>query len=47
MKGKTVMNERERVEAVSHCRYVDEVIPLAPWIITPDYMKKHQVFTLK
>jgi choline-phosphate cytidylyltransferase len=37
------MNEKERVEAVSHCRYVDEVIPLAPWIITPEYMRKHKI----
>jgi choline-phosphate cytidylyltransferase len=43
MKGKTVMNEHERVEAVSHCRYVDEVIPHAPWIITPEYMLKHKI----
>lgn len=37
------MTENERVESVSHCRYVDEVIPLAPWIVTPEYMKKHNI----
>lgn len=34
MKGPTVMTHDERLEAVSHCRWVDEVVPNAPWIIT-------------
>lgn len=43
MKGKTVMNEKERYEAVSHCRYVDEVITDAPWIVTPEFIEKHKI----
>jgi choline-phosphate cytidylyltransferase len=43
LKGKTVMNEFERVEAVSHCRYVDEVIFDAPWLITKEYIDLHEI----
>ena len=43
MKGMTVMNEAERYEAVRHCRYVDELVPDAPWTLDDDYLKKHKV----
>ncbi|KAL5141051.1 Choline-phosphate cytidylyltransferase 2 [Glycine soja] len=42
-KGKTVMTEKERYESLRHCRWVDEVIPDAPWVITQEFLDKHQI----
>lgn len=42
-KGRTVMNDRERYEAVRHCRYVDEIVADAPWEIDDEYLKKHKI----
>ena len=39
-KGKIVMTERERAEMVHHCKWTDEVIMPAPWIITVDFLKE-------
>ncbi|XP_052783178.1 choline-phosphate cytidylyltransferase B-like [Mya arenaria] len=42
-KGRTVMNESERYEALRHCRYVDEVVTDAPWTLTDEYLERHKI----
>ena len=37
------MNENERYEAVRHCRYVDELIPDAPWSLDEDFLKDRKI----
>ncbi|KAG8084244.1 hypothetical protein GUJ93_ZPchr0010g9312 [Zizania palustris] len=42
-KGKTVMTQEERYESLRHCKWVDEVIPDAPWVLTQEFIDKHQI----
>ncbi|XP_003747458.1 choline-phosphate cytidylyltransferase A [Galendromus occidentalis] len=42
-KGKTVMTDKERYEALRHCRYVDEVVRDAPWVLTSEFLTKHKI----
>ncbi|XP_050716014.1 choline-phosphate cytidylyltransferase B-like isoform X3 [Eriocheir sinensis] len=42
-KGRTVMTEDERYEAVRHCRYVDEVIPDCPWTLEDEFLEMHKI----
>ncbi|KAL1567588.1 T-complex protein 1 subunit beta, variant 2 [Salvia divinorum] len=42
-KGKTVMNDAERYESLRHCKWVDEVIPDAPWVINQEFLDKHRI----
>ncbi|KAJ0980835.1 hypothetical protein J5N97_009090 [Dioscorea zingiberensis] len=42
-KGQTVMTEAERYESLRHCKWVDEVIPDAPWVITKEFLDKHKI----
>ncbi|KAK9156148.1 hypothetical protein Sjap_003628 [Stephania japonica] len=42
-KGKTVMTEAERYESLRHCRWVDEVVPDAPWVINQEFLDKHKI----
>ncbi|CAL9130267.1 unnamed protein product [Musa textilis] len=42
-KGKTVMTETERYESLRHCKWVDEVIPDAPWVITKEFLDEHKI----
>ncbi|CAM8951620.1 unnamed protein product [Rhodiola kirilowii] len=42
-KGKTVMTDQERYESLRHCNWVDEVIPDAPWVISQEFIDKHNI----
>jgi choline-phosphate cytidylyltransferase len=42
-KGLTVLTGAERMETLRHCRWVDEVIPNCPWIVTPEFLEKHKI----
>ena len=42
-KGLTVMSAKERAESLRHCRWVDEVIEDCPWILTVEFLEKHEI----
>ena len=42
-KGFTVLSDEERYDAVSHCRYVDEIVRDAPWVVTPEHLKRYKI----
>lgn len=42
-KGKTVMTEEERYESLRHCKWVDEVVQDAPWVITEEFLDDHDI----
>jgi choline-phosphate cytidylyltransferase len=37
------MDYAERCEAVRHCRWVDEVVPDAPWVIDAAFIDKYNI----
>ena len=37
-KGPPVMNDQERLTAVEGCKFVDEVIPACPYVMTGEYL---------
>jgi choline-phosphate cytidylyltransferase len=43
LKGRTVMTDVERYEAIRHCRYVDEIIRGPPWKLTDEFMREHKI----
>ena len=46
-KRKPILTMEERVACVAGCRYVDEVLPNAPWITDRDWIEKHNIHLLR
>ncbi len=42
-KGKTVMDHKLRGDSVVHCKWVDEVLMDAPWVIQDEYLQQHNI----
>ena len=42
-KGLTVLSGAERAETVRHCKWVDEVIPNCPWVLTTDFLDENKI----
>lgn len=42
-KGLTVLTDQQRIETLQHCRWVDEVIPNAPWCVTTEFLLQHKI----
>ncbi|KAJ7712503.1 hypothetical protein B0H16DRAFT_1900000 [Mycena metata] len=42
-KARGVMTHSERLEATRHCRWVDEVVADAPWVIDQAFLDKYQI----
>ena len=42
-KGRTVMSAHERYESLRHCKWVDEVVEDAPWIVTQSFLDKFDI----
>ncbi|MCI0899083.1 MAG: adenylyltransferase/cytidyltransferase family protein, partial [Chloroflexi bacterium] len=38
-----ILNMEERVASVAGCRYVDEVVPDAPWIMDAAWIEEHKI----
>jgi len=42
-KANPIMSHQERCETVRHCKWADEVIPEAPWVLSPEFLEKHKI----
>lgn len=42
-KGPTIVPEKWRYDRVRHCRYVDEVVADAPWVLSEDFLKVNKI----
>lgn len=43
MKGQTVMTMEERAESLRHCKWVDQIIEDAPWVVNNSFLKRNKI----
>lgn len=43
LKGRTVLADTERYESLRHCKWVDEVVEDAPWVVDDAFTDKHKI----
>ncbi|KAK4704290.1 choline-phosphate cytidylyltransferase, partial [Phenoliferia sp. Uapishka_3] len=42
-KASPVLTSAERYESVRHCKWVDEVVEDAPWVVTKEFLEQHRI----
>jgi choline-phosphate cytidylyltransferase len=42
-KSAPAMTHAERCEGVRHCRWADEILPDAPWVVDQAWLEKHNI----
>lgn len=42
-KGLTVLTDKQRIETLHHCKWVDEIISNSPWCVTIDFLNLHKI----
>jgi len=42
-KGRTVMDHATRCESARHCKWVDQVVPEAPWVLDEAFLDRYKI----
>ncbi|KAF9516722.1 hypothetical protein BS47DRAFT_1371669 [Hydnum rufescens UP504] len=43
LKSRTLLSHFERLESARHCRWVDQVVPEAPWVLDMEFLEKYEI----
>ena len=42
-KKKPIMTHQERMDVVASCKWVDEIIPDVPWVLTEEFLQQYEI----